>query len=70
MKNNVIPRKFYSITVKMLIDTSETKTNDIIHISKNDFGYLGYNKRTNRHFYVFASMLRNINCCELLEVIK
>ena len=70
MKNNVIPRKFYSITVKMLIDTSETEINDIIHIVKNDFGYLGYNKRTNKYFYVFVSMLRNINCCELVEVIK
>lgn len=70
MKNNVIPQKFYNIAVKMLINTSESIPGDIIQVSKNDFGYLGYNKRTNRHFYIFVSMLRNKNICELLEVIK
>ena len=69
MKNNVIPRKFYNISVKMIIDTSETKKNDVIQVSKNDFGYLAYNKRTNKNFYVFASMLRNSELCEFLEVI-
>ena len=68
MKSNVIPRKFYNIKVKMLIDTSESKTGDIINIGKNDFGYIGHNKRTNRHFYIFAAMLRNSEICEFLEV--
>lgn len=70
MKNNVIPRKFYNIAVKMLINTSESIQGDIIQVSKNDFGYIGYNKRTNKHFYIFPSMLRNTECCTFLEVIK
>lgn len=69
MKNNRIPRKFYNINVKMLIKTSESKPGDILQVSKNDFGYIGYNKRTNRHFYIFPAMLRNSQICEFLEVI-
>lgn len=68
--NNIIPRKFYGIKIKLLIDTSDGKIGDIIHITKNDFGYLGYNSRTNKHYYYFLSMLRNKNCCEIIEVIK
>lgn len=67
MKNR-IPRKFYSITGKMLIDTSESKPGDEIHITKNDFGYLGYNRRTNRHFYMFASMIRNADIFRITEI--
>lgn len=67
---NRIPRKFYNITLEMLIDTSETQKNDVILVSKNDFGYLAYNKRTNRHFYTFVSMLRNANICKILEVVQ
>lgn len=70
MKNNVIPRHFYGIKCEMLIATSENKPGDIISISKNDFGYLGYNPRTNRYFYTFVSMLRNPQICKIVEVIK
>ena len=70
MKNNVIPRNFYNITGEMLIHTSESEPGDIVHISKNDYGYLGYNKRTNRHFYVFISMLRNANIFKIISIIK
>ena len=66
--NNRIPRKFYSITGETLISTSESKPGDIIHITKNDFGYLGYNPRTNRHFYMFASMIRNAEIFKITEV--
>jgi hypothetical protein len=66
--NNRIPRKFYSITGEMLIDTSESKPGDEIHIYKNDFGYLGYNTRTNRHFYMFVSMIRNADVFRVIEI--
>ena len=66
--NNRIPRKFYSITGETLINTSESMPGDIIHITKNDYGYLGYNKRTNRHFYMFASMLRNADIFRIIEI--
>lgn len=68
--NNRIPRNFYSIKFEMLIDTSETKKSDVILVSKNNYGYLAYNKRTNRHFYTFVSMLRNENVCKILEVVQ
>ena len=68
MKNNVIPRNFHNITVKILVPTSKTAPGDIILVSKNDFGYIGYNRRTNRHFYLFASMLRNKEICQFVEV--
>lgn len=67
--NNRIPRNFYSLTGETLISTSESKPGDIIHITKNDFGYLGYNPRTNRHFYMFASMIRNADIFRITEVI-
>lgn len=70
MKNNVIPRNFYNIKVKMLIPTSESQPGDIVNIGKNDFGYIGYNIRTNKHFYIFATMMRNAAICEFLEVTK
>lgn len=69
MKNR-IPRKFASITGKMLISTSATKPGDIIHIYKNDFGYLGLNARTGKYAYYFPSMLRNAELFRVLEVIK
>lgn len=63
-----IPRRFYGITGKMLINTSETLPGDIIHITKNYYGYLGYNARTNRHFYMFASMIRNAEIFRIIEI--
>lgn len=68
--NNRIPRKFYSITGEMLINTSESMPGDEIHITKNDFGYLGYNRRTNRHFYMFASMIRNAEIFRITEILQ
>jgi hypothetical protein len=68
--NNRIPRKFYGITGIMLINTSETMPGDEIHITKNNYGYLGYNPRTNRHFYMFVSMIRNADIFRITEVIQ
>lgn len=70
MKNNRIPRNFYSITGKILIDTSETKADDIIHVTKNDCGYLGCNVRTGKYFYIFVSMLRNSEIFQIIEIMK
>ena len=70
MKNNVIPRKFYSITAQMLIETSETKPNDIIKVYKNDFGYLASNRINGKYFYIFPSMLRNSEICKIIDIDK
>lgn len=67
MKNR-IPRKFDRITGETLINTSESMPGDIIHITKNDYGYLGYNTRTGRHFYMFASMIRNAEIFRINEI--
>jgi hypothetical protein len=66
--NNRIPRKFYRITGEMLVNTSETLAGDVIHVTKNDHGYLGYNPRTNRHFYLFVSMLRNAEIIHITDI--
>lgn len=65
---NRIPRKFCRITGEMLINTSESMPGDVIHVTKNDYGYLGYNPRTNRHFYVFVSMIRNAELFRITEI--
>ena len=66
--NNRIPRHFARITGKMLIETSETRPGDIIRVYKNDMGYLAYNPRTNRHFYMFVSMLRDSETFKINEI--
>lgn len=68
--NNRIPRLFSRITGEMLIETSETHPGDIIRVYKNDISYLAYNPRTNRHFYVFVSMLRDSKIFKLKEVLQ
>jgi hypothetical protein len=68
MKNR-IPRKFDRITGETLINTSESMPGDIIHITKNDYGYLGYNTRTGRHFYMFAAMIRNAEIFRINEIL-
>lgn len=52
------------------IETTETRPGDIIRVYKNDMGYCGYNPRTNRHFYIFVSMLRNAEIFKLQEVLQ
>lgn len=66
--NNRIPRLFSRITGKMLIETSETRPGDIIRVYKNNMGYLAYNPRTTRHFYVFVSMLRDSEIFKVNEI--
>lgn len=66
--NNRIPRLFSRIMGEMLIETSETRPGDIIRVYKNNMGYLAYNPRTNRHFYVFVSMLRDSKIFKVNEI--
>lgn len=68
--NNRIPRHFARITGEMLIETSETRPGDIIRVYKNDMGHLAYNPRTNRHFYIFVSMLRDSKIFKLKEILQ
>lgn len=68
MSKNRIPRKFNSITGKVLIETNMNKPGDIIHVYKNDCGYIAYNERTGKYFYIFVSMLRNAEIFELMEI--
>lgn len=66
--NNRIPKEFNQIVGRMLIDTNMDKKEDILHIYKNDSGYLALNTRTNKYAYCFGSMLRNAQVFELLEI--
>lgn len=68
MKNNRIPRVFNRIVGKMLVKTSASNPGDILHVFKNDFGYLALNTRTGKYAYVFVSMLRNKEVFELIEI--
>lgn len=68
--NNRIPRFFSRIVGEMLIETSETRPGDIIRVYKNNFGYLAYNPRTNRHFYACVSMLRDSETFKLNEITR
>ena len=67
-KNNVIPRKFHRITCKMLIETSENKPGDVLHVYRNDFGLCALNTATGKYFYMFPAILRDPQMCEFLEV--
>jgi len=68
MKNNRIPRKFNCIIARMLVDTSMDKSNDIIHVTKNDRGYLAFNTRTEKYATPFVSMLRNGKVIEIISI--
>lgn len=66
---NRIPRKFNQIVGEMLIETNMNKSGDVMHVYKNDFGYLALNTRTQQYAYMFASMLRNSDLFKLIEII-
>lgn len=66
---NKIPRKFNCITAEMLIDTNTDIKGDIIRIYKDLNGYLAINARTNESARMFASMIRNENCCRIVSII-
>ena len=66
--NNRIPRKFNHIIGKMLINTNMDKINDIVHITKDDYGYHSLNTRTQEYACCFVSMLRNAEIFQLIEI--
>ena len=65
---NRIPRKFNRITGEMLIDTNVSQAGDVLHIYKNNSGYLALNTRTGKYAYVFASMLRNADVIRITDI--
>lgn len=65
---NRIPRKFNQIIGKTLINTNMDQIGDILHIYKNDYGYLALNIRTGKYAYVFANFIRNAKIFELIEI--
>lgn len=66
---NRIPRKFNRITGTMLISTNLDQPGDVLHVFKNDSGYLALNTRTGKYGYVFVSMLRNADIIKITEVL-
>ena len=66
--NNRIPRKFNRITGEMLIDTNVSQAGDVLHIYKNNSGYLVLNTRTGKYAYVFAAMLRNADVIRITDI--
>lgn len=66
---NRIPRKFNTITGKMLIDTNCNKRGDELRIYKEDSGYHALNVRTGERFHMFLSMLRDGDIFQMTEVI-
>lgn len=67
--NNRIPRKFYQIAGEMLINTNMTQAGDVLHIYKNNSGYLALNTRTGKYFYTFVSMLRNSEIFRITKIV-
>lgn len=70
MKSNVIPRRFYKITVRVLCKTNTTAPGDIINIYRNDSGLIGLNTRTGNYSYYPANFLRIAELCEFINVDK
>ena len=65
---NKIPRHFLRITAQALKATSASNTGDMLHIFKNDFGYLVSNITQNKYFYVAASLLRDAEYFKILSI--
>ena len=67
---NHFPRNFCYIRGTIQINTAETIPGDVLHITRNNSGLLGYNPRTNRYFYVDWSILRNPEDFTVSEILK
>ena len=66
---NVIPRNFTKIVAEMLIDTSCDKKGDIVHVFKDEYGYIELNICTGSCARPFVSMLRNSDCVKIIEIV-
>lgn len=71
MKNkNKIPRKFYRITGEVLEKTTaELNAGDILHVYKNDFGYLALVINTGVYYYIPVGILRPAQYFKITEII-
>lgn len=67
-KSNRIPRTFNRITATTRIETSHSKPGDVLHVYKNNSGYLALNTRTGVYAYMFAAMLRNAEVCTITAI--
>ena len=65
---NKIPRHFLRITAQAEKATSASNTGDVLHIFKNDFGYLVSNITQNKYFYVAVSLLRDAEYFKILSI--
>ena len=65
---NKIPRRFLRITAQAKKATSASNTGDMLHIFKNDFGYLVSNITQNKYFYVAVSLLRDAEYFKILSI--
>lgn len=69
--NNIIPRNFKKLIVKMNIKTNTNDIGDILHISKNEYNdYIATNIKTGEKASVFINMLRTPEITTILETIK
>lgn len=66
---NVIPRNFKKIVAEMLIDTSCDKKGDIVHVFKDEYGYIELNIRTGSCARPFAAMVRNGEYVKIIEIV-
>lgn len=70
MKNkNKIPRKFCRITGDILKKVGELNAGDVLHVYKNDFGYLSLVVNTGIYVYIPVSILRDAQLFEITEII-
>ena len=65
---NKIPRHFLRITAQAKKATSASNTGDMLHIFKNDFGYLVSNITQNKYFYIAVSLLRDAEYFRILTI--
>ena len=65
-KNNRIPRTAKHLTVKWLVGNSACAAGQIVELEKVEGGW--HEENNGRGYFVFASMVRNGNLCEILKV--
>lgn len=66
--HNTIPRVFHRIVAKAVSVSSFTQPGDILHVFKNDFGYLCLNVMTGKYAYAASSQLRDKTFVEFINV--
>lgn len=67
MKKNTIPRTATALKIKMHIESTAGKKGEILTATKETDGWHGTNQN-GKNFFIFLSMLRNGDICELLEI--